>query len=85
MFIKQLHKESEKQAKNGKRYLQYVNNKEFIYVIHIYITANHFLEKQTKKTDNPKENGQNTWTGTSQEKKSTWSISYKKIFNIIYN
>lgn len=37
MFIKQLHKESKKQAKNGKRYLQYVNNKEFIYVKYIYI------------------------------------------------
>lgn len=54
MFIKQLHKESEKQARSGKRHLQYVNNKEFIYIIYIYITTNHFLEKQKRQTTSKK-------------------------------
>lgn len=58
MFIKQLHKESEKQARSGKRHLQYVNNKEFIYIIYIYNYKSFF--RKTKTTDNPKENGQKT-------------------------
>ena len=49
MFIKQLHKKSEKQARSGKRYLQYVNSKEFIYMIYIYITTNHFLENKNDR------------------------------------
>ena len=55
MFIKQLHKESEKQARSGKRYLQYVNSKEFIYMIYIY-NYKSFFRKQKRQTT-PKKMG----------------------------